>query len=79
MKTPIVLILAALSLAGCMSPPKPEYWVKPGATLQGTGTDLSECRIAGNSGGQKVFSARELESPCMASKGYTLSTTLPKF
>jgi hypothetical protein len=65
----------AASLGGCATT---EYWYQNGVSLQKTAADLNECRISANQGGQKVFTARELETPCMAAKGYSLSTTPPK-
>ncbi len=54
-----------------------QYWVRPETGIKQTAADLSECRIAANNGGQKVFSARELETPCMVAKGYDLSNSPP--
>lgn len=49
-----------------------QYWTKPGVGQVELNTDLSACRVEGNSGGQKVFTAQELEQPCMYAKGYHL-------
>jgi hypothetical protein len=70
----IVLVMAA-ALSACG--PRTQYWVKSGTGITTTAADLSACRIAANSGGQKVFSALEMESPCMVAKGYHLSPTPP--
>lgn len=69
-----IVILAAL-LAGCAHV---QYWNRADTNLQQTSSDLNECRLAANAGGQKVFSAIELESPCMVSKGYALSRNPPR-
>jgi hypothetical protein len=66
-------VMAAL-ISGCSST---QYWVKPGTDLRTTAADLEACRLAANNGGQKVFTAQQLESPCMVSKGYELSSKPP--
>ena len=63
-------------LAGCAAP-KQEYWNRPDTRLQQTAADLSECRMRVVQGQQQVYTARELESPCMVSKGYALSDHPP--
>lgn len=67
--------LLALVLAGCAHP---LYWSKPGTGVQETAADLLACRTQGNAGGQKVFSARQMEEPCMVAKGYVMGRTPPK-
>jgi len=68
------LILAAVLLAGCAHT---LYWSKPGVGVQETAAELSACRLAANAGGQKVFSARQLEEPCMVAKGFVLGRKPP--
>ncbi|MGH6889980.1 MAG: hypothetical protein ACREHF_12425 [Rhizomicrobium sp.] len=67
--------LALLSLAGCSTQ---QYWARPATDLKTTATDLEACRLGANAGGQKVFSAAELEQPCMVAKGYQLSDAPPQ-
>ena len=74
MKTIITAILC-LMLAACAAPIK--YWNRDATNLRQTAADLNECRLAANQGGQKVFSAIELEYPCMQAKGYRLAYTPP--
>lgn len=53
-----------------------QYWVQPGKTLQETAADLHACRLAAQpQGSRQVYTAMELEQPCMAAKGYSLSPT----
>ena len=77
MRRVIVLALASV-LLGCASQ---DYWVRPATNLRMTAADLQACRQtaleSANRGGERVFTARELESPCMAAKGYGLSKTPP--
>ncbi len=69
----VCLFALSFGLVGCT-----QYWVKPGTNLQDTAKDLSDCRVQANQGGQKVFSAQEMEAPCMTAKGYSLSNRPPK-
>ena len=69
-----MLLVTSAVVVGCAST---NYWTQAGVGVQVTARDLSECRMAGNQGGQKIFSAQEIESPCMASRGYKLSKTPP--
>lgn len=66
----VLVYTAAMLTIGCATQ---QYWVKQQISIQQTSADLSECRIQANQGGQKVFSAMELEFPCMVAKGYQLS------
>ena len=54
-----------------------QYWNKPGVNLQQTAADLHECRVQGNSGGQKLYTAAEMEGTCMGAKGYALKYSPP--
>jgi len=67
--------LALLLLLGACS--HQLYWVKDGTSGQATAADLYECRTktAASVPGQAVYTAAELERPCMAAKGYHLSKT----
>lgn len=69
-----VIFFLGLCATGCVTT---EYWLQDGVSLKKTAADLSDCRHEANQGGQKVFSARELESPCMVAKGYRLSPIPP--
>lgn len=63
----------ALALTGCVTPT--QYWVRPNTNNQQTAKDLYDCRQAARSTStQQVFTAMELEAPCMGAKGYALST-----
>jgi hypothetical protein len=63
-------------MAGCATPQ--QYWVNPQKTLQETGKDLFDCRQAARSTSQQqIYTALELEAPCMTSKGYRLSDKPP--
>ena len=64
--------LLVLVLSGCT-----QYWDESDANLQQTAKDLSDCRVQGSQGGQKVFTAMQIEGPCMTAKGYTLSNQPP--
>ena len=64
----IFLLFLTLGVSGCV-----QYWSQPGVDLKQTSADLHDCRMEANKGGQKVFTARELEMPCMASKGYDIT------
>lgn len=83
MKTKIIKIiffssalLYAALFVGCATQ---LYWVQPGKNLRETSVDLLECRRAAQPrGGSQVYSAADLERPCMAAKGYGLSKTPPK-
>lgn len=75
MRTLCIVVAAAAVLAACS---QTRYWSRDNASLQQVATDLADCRMKANQGGEKVFSAIELESPCMVSKGYALSTVPPK-
>lgn len=65
----------AFGLAGCAHP---LYWSKPDTGMQQTAADLSACRVQANAGGGKVFSAKEMETPCMVAKGYALGKVPPR-
>lgn len=72
----------AVGLAGlvtsCATPPAQQYWFSPEKTLQQTGKDLFDCRQAARSTSQQqIYTALELEAPCMTSKGYRLSDKPP--
>lgn len=69
----IALAVLAISLAGCVAQ---QYWIKPGVGMQQTATDLYACRQTGVNAGY-VYSAMEMEQPCMVSKGYALSSSPP--
>lgn len=69
----LLISILTLSLTACA-----QYWGKPGANLQQTSKDLSDCRIQANQGGEKVFTPMQLEGPCMAAKGYALTYEAPK-
>jgi hypothetical protein len=61
---------------GCASPQL--YWFQPGKNLRETSADLLECRRSTQPpGGSQVYSAAQLERPCMAAKGYEISKTSP--
>lgn len=63
-------------MAGCATPQ--QYWVNSQKTLQETGKDLFDCRQAARSTSQQqIYTALELEAPCMTSKGYRLSDKPP--
>lgn len=65
----VALVLCALA-TGCASQ---QYWVQKGKTLQEISADLYQCRVSSQPiGGKQVFSAAELEQPCMVARGYTL-------
>jgi len=66
------LLFVAPMVTGCV-----QYWVRPNTGLQQTASDLYECRKTGSQAGM-IYTGLELESPCMASKGYALSNTPPK-
>jgi hypothetical protein len=72
MKKLLLTTTAILSLSAC------SYWVKPGVSIQETAGALHECRMQGNQGGPKVFSAVQMEDTCMTAKGYKLSYIPPK-
>lgn len=74
MRAQLIAAIALAALTGCAHQ---QYWVRTGTDLRQTASDLNECRLAANAGGQKVFSPLELESPCMVSKGYALSSKPP--
>jgi len=63
-------------VASCATPQ--QYWVNPQKTLQETGKDLFDCRQAARSTSQQqIYTALELEAPCMTGKGYRLSDKPP--
>jgi len=72
MKKVLTILLCILLLSGCV---QTQYWVKEGVNLQHTAKDLHNCRLQANQGGEKVYTALELEAPCMTAKGYNLSNT----
>ncbi|MBX7147029.1 MAG: hypothetical protein K1X44_06955 [Alphaproteobacteria bacterium] len=65
--------MSSLLLAGCT-----QYWTKPNTNRQETAKDLSDCRIQANQGNAKIYTAEQLETPCMVGKGYNLSYNPPK-
>jgi len=68
-----LIVTCAYSLSGCS---QQMYWVQEGKSLRETATDLHDCRIAVQpQGGRQVFTAIELETSCMGSKGYSKSPT----
>lgn len=70
------VVVLALALSGCASQ---QYWVRSNATIQQGASDLSACRISTSQAStQQVYSAAELESPCMIAKGYALSDSPPR-
>jgi hypothetical protein len=69
-----ILFIGIGVCSGCASQ---QFWVKEGIDLKRTAAELEDCRLKANEGGQKVFSAQELEGPCMVAKGFKLSTTPP--
>jgi len=75
MRSHLLIIFISLFIAGCASP---DYWMQPGKTLRETASDIHGCRVSSQPGGQQVFSARELEFPCMIAKGYNIGKTPPK-
>jgi hypothetical protein len=71
MKNSLAFVLLVGLLASCASV---QYWVHPNKNLQETAADLHACRLAAQPiGSKQVYSAAELEQPCMAAKGYVLS------
>lgn len=76
---PILLqyvVLSFVLFAGCASQ---LYWVQPGKNIREISADLLECRRTTQPlGGSQVYSAADLERPCMVAKGYGLSNTPPK-
>lgn len=66
----LLMLLAGLLITSCAA--RPMMWVKDNTTEQKTAAALHACRMEANQGGQKVFSAMELEGPCMSAKGYRL-------
>lgn len=68
--------VVGLALLGCA--PTQMYWVKQGVGIQATSKDLFECRqTARQDSERQVYTALELEKPCMGAKGYTLSEKPP--
>lgn len=60
-------------LAGCA-----QYYNRADADIQQTSKDLTDCRMkAAQGGAQQIYSAAQLEIPCMVGKGYNLSYTPP--
>jgi hypothetical protein len=74
MRLIFLVLLGAVVTLGCAHQ---QYWGKQDADIRQTAGDLQDCRLAANAGGQKVFSAMELEGPCMAAKGYELRNSPP--
>lgn len=72
-----VFVLAVLGVLTSCAAPKQQYWTRPSTGLQQTASDLSECRMRVVQGQQQVFTARQLEEPCMVAKGYALSDRPP--
>lgn len=71
----VPLAIVVLCLAGCATQ---QYWVRPATNIQQTAKDLSDCRMATTKeNSQQVYTAQELESPCMVAKGYGLSDQPP--
>lgn len=65
-------------VASCATPPAQQYWFNPQKSLQETGKDLFDCRQAARSTSQQqIYTALELEAPCMTGKGYRLSDKPP--
>lgn len=76
MRGSIAIGLLAASLAGCA--PTQMYYVKSGVGLQQTAKDLHECRQTARATSERqIYTARELEGPCMGAKGYLLSDKPP--
>lgn len=68
-------ISAALVLTGCVTQ---QYWVRPGSGVQQVAADLQECRLSTSKAlTQQVYTADQLEGPCMVAKGYSLSNRPP--
>lgn len=78
MKRAILLIATTCLLTACA---QQMYWNKPGMSIEKTSKDLLACRMEGakaNQGGHIIYSAQEIESPCMVAKGYKLVATPPE-
>ena len=76
MRVSIVLGALALTLAGCA--PTQMYYVKSGVGLQQTAKDLHECRQTARATSERqIYTALELEGPCMGAKGYVMSEKPP--
>lgn len=73
MKIFFALIASALT-SGCVQ----QYWTKGDLSAQLVAKELHDCRMQINQGGQKVFTAQEMEASCMAAKGFNISSTPPK-
>ena len=69
-----MILFCAAGLSACSTI---DYWNKSGTGAQQTSADLYECRTSANQGGQKVYSAADIEHPCMMARGYSLSKTPP--
>lgn len=78
MKRAIIVIAVVCLLTACA---QQMYWNRPGVSIEKTSKDLLACRMEGakaNQGGHIIYSAQEIESPCMVAKGYELSATPPQ-
>jgi hypothetical protein len=74
------ILVLAVGLSACVSPPLQQYWFNPKRTLQETGADLFNCRqSARQTSTQQIYTAMELEAPCMTAKGYLLVDGQPTY
>lgn len=75
----IAMVLMCLA-GGCATAPAQQYWFSPKRTLQQTSADLFACRqVARTTSDNQMYSALEMEAPCMTAKGYMLVTGVPQY